>query len=348
MSDNRFMDLVVKIITSKEQWEEFMTKNRPNTFLHSWNWGEFQTAMGNRICRLGIFDGQKLAGVALFSKIVARRGVFWICPHGPVFTKGVDVKKVLSLLLAFLRKEIIKKERCDFIRVCSLLPFSPENQKIFWDSGFRSAPIHTYSELAWILDITPPADVLLANMRKSTRYSVRKAPTMGVEIEKSTDMADLEKFWRIYEHTSARQGFTPFSKDYLTKEFTVFQKDNQCLLLFGRYNGEIISGAFVIYYNGSGFYHHGASLSECNKIPAAHLVQWEAIEEAKKRGCSLYNFWGISPENEKNHPWFGLSFFKKGFGGFSEHYVHSQDLPLSWRYWLNWIIEKWRKKKRGM
>lgn len=340
--------LMTNSIADKEQWERFMAEVKPSTFLHSWNWGEFQVAMGNRICRLAVSDGPNLVALALFFKTVARRGVFWICPHGPIFKTGVEVKPILSLLLNFFRQEIIKNERCDFIRICSLLPFSQENQKIFQELGFRPSAIHTYSELAWISDITPEKEKLLQGMRKSTRYSIKKAPQDGVEIEKSADIVDLEKFWRIYEHTSQRQGFTPFSREYLNKEFAVFQKDNQCLLFFGRHKAEIISGAFVIFYNNSAFYHHGASLSDCSKIPAAHLVQWQAIEEAKKRGCSLYNFWGISPENEKNHPWFGLSFFKKGFGGFSEHYVHSQDLPLSPRYWLNFAIEKWRKKKRGM
>lgn len=325
-----------------------MGQSKPNTFLHSWDWGEFQIAMGNRICRLAVFDGQKIIAAALFFKTVARRGVFWICPHGPVFSDNNQAGPLLFLLVDFLKKEVIKNERADFIRVCPLLPLSAENEKIFLDLKFRRAPIHTYSELAWILKITALPEELLAGMRKSTRYSIKKAPAMGVEIEKSANIADLEKFWRIYERTSERQSFTPFSKEYLNKEFAVFQKDNQCLLFFGRYKGEIISGAFLIFYNGIGFYHHGASLPEFAKIPAAHLVLWEAIGEAKKRGCGFFNFWGISPDNQPKHPWFGLSFFKKGFGGFGEQYIQSQDRPLAWRYWLNFAVEKWRKKKRGM
>lgn len=342
------MDLIVKQIESKEVWERFMAERKPNSFLHSWNWGEFQAAMANPICRLAVWQGENLIALALFYKIIARRGVFWLCPHGPIFKPSADKAQALKALLDFLRGEIIKNQRCDFIRVCPLLALSPDNEKIFKTLGFKPSPLYTHPELAWILRIDKDSEKLLQEMRKGTRYSIKKAGQDGVTIEQGSDIADLEKFWQIYQSTSQRQGFVPFSQKYLSNEFTTLVKDNQCLLFFGRYQGKIISSAFIIFCHGSAFYHHGASLPETNKIPAAHLVLWQAIGEAKKRGCNFFNFWGISPDNQPTHPWFGLSFFKKGFGGFSEQYLASQDLILSWRYWLNFVVEKWRKKKRGM
>jgi len=79
-------------------------------------------------------------------------------------------------------------------------------------------------------------------------------------------------------------------------------------------------------------------------------LQWEAIKEAKQRGCERYNFWGIADEKSKikKHPWWGLSLFKMGFGGYRKEYVKTQDLPLSPSYWLTFIFEKIRKIKRGL
>jgi len=74
-------------------------------------------------------------------------------------------------------------------------------------------------------------------------------------------------------------------------------------------------------------------------VPAAYLLQWEAIREVKSRGCKLYNFWGISDER-RNHPWAGLTLFKKGFGGFSKEYLLAQDLPLRPFYWLSFYSGK--------
>jgi lipid II:glycine glycyltransferase (peptidoglycan interpeptide bridge formation enzyme) len=84
-------------------------------------------------------------------------------------------------------------------------------------------------------------------------------------------------------------------------------------------------------------------------------LQWEAIKEAKSRGCKTYNFWGIAPEikNPEDikvslHPWAGLSLFKMGFGGERKEYVKTQDLDVSPKYWLNYIIEVLRKHKRRL
>jgi len=342
------MELIVKQIELKEVWEQFMAEIKPNSFLHAWNWGEFQAAMGNQTCRLAVWQGQELMALAFFYKITARRGVFWLCPHGPIFKPDIDKQAAMRVLLDFLRSEVIKNQRCDFIRVCPLLELSPDNENIFKTLGFKPSPLYTHPELSWILRLDKDSEKLLQEARKSTRYSIKKAGQDGVTVEQSSDIADLEKFWQIYQSTSHRQKFAPFSQNYLIKELTIFQKDNQCLLFFGRYQDKIISAAFIVFNQHSAFYHHGASLPEFAKIPAAHLVLWQAIGEAKKRGCEFFNFWGISPDNQPDHPWFGLSFFKKGFGGFSEQYLASQDLILSWRYWFNFAIEKWRKKKRGM
>ncbi|RLE05174.1 MAG: peptidoglycan bridge formation protein FemAB, partial [Candidatus Aminicenantes bacterium] len=78
-----------------------------------------------------------------------------------------------------------------------------------------------------------------------------------------------------------------------------------------------------------------------------YLLLWKAIQEAKKRNCEIFNFWGIAPKNKPKHPWQGLTFFKKGFGGYQKDLIHAQDLPMGRRYWLNWMVETFRRIKRG-
>jgi len=90
-------------------------------------------------------------------------------------------------------------------------------------------------------------------------------------------------------------------------------------------------------------------LPQYHKIPIAYYLLWEAIKEAKKRGCILYDFWGyVNPEENPKHPWAGPTLFKMGFGGRPYEYVKTQDLPLSNKYWLTFIFEKIRKTKRGL
>ena len=372
----------IKEITQKQVWEGFVLECQEKTFLDSWNWGEFQEKMGNKIWRFGIFEEiSNLVGVALVIKITAKRGNFLFVPHAPVIKKSKtqiygsrasNGKPDFPILLEKL-KEIAKKENCSFIRLAPiwLARRSPkgegggrqgENIKIFKDLGFRDAPIHMHPELTWELDIKPDEDDILMNMRKTTRYLIRQAQkNKDIEIYQSQKINDVEKFNQLYQTTKSRHHFAPFSLEYLKNEFLTFQPDGQISIFLGKYKNEIISSAIVIFWQGIGFYHHGASSLKYPKIPVSYLLQWEAIKEAKRRGCHTYNFWGIAPIISlrpdlkltqgrvlKNHPWYGLTLFKMGFGGYKKEYVKTQDFVLSPRYWLNFIVEKIRKKKRGL
>ncbi|OGY28062.1 MAG: hypothetical protein A3F33_01740 [Candidatus Woykebacteria bacterium RIFCSPHIGHO2_12_FULL_43_10] len=335
--------MTVEVIESKEIWDSFVNKLQPHTFLQSWNWGQFNLNSGNKIWRLGLFENNTLLEVALIIKVEARRGSFLFCPHGPISTNTSP--NSLSVLTDYL-KNLGKSENVSFIRFSPLNILTEENQKLFKNLGFRDAPIHMHSELVWMLDVTPSEEELLANMRKTTRYSIRKAISEGVEVISCSNLSLIDDFYSIYLKTVGRHNFVPFSKEYIQKEFEAFSQGNQALFFFGKLGPEILSASMVIYTNGSGFYHHGASIN--SKVPVTYLSQWEAIKEAKRRGCRYYNFWGISPESNPNHPWAGLTMFKQGFGGFSEEYIHAQDMILSPKYWLTYGIEKLRKAQRGL
>ncbi len=190
------------------------------------------------------------------------------------------------------------------------------------------------------------------NMRKTTRYLIRQGlKNPDLKILKSNEVKDVEIFNQLYQKTVSRHSFVPFSLNYLKNEFLSFSKDDQALIFLAKYKEEYLASAIVIFWQGIGFYHQGASVQKHSKIPASYLLQWEAIKEAKKRGCKLYNFWGVadvkSEEKLKKHPWKGLSLFKRGFGGYEKAYLKTQDLSLSKRYWLVYVFEKIRKVKRG-
>jgi peptidoglycan pentaglycine glycine transferase (the first glycine) len=338
--------MTIKEIKNKEEWESFLLKCTEKTFCHSWNWGEFNNAMGDSVWRFGIYDHDLIA-VFQVIKIKARRGNFLFIPHGPIFLNEAN-KEILETVLDYL-KELGKKEKVVFLRIGSLLLNNETNNQLFKDLGFIDAPMHMHPEITWELDLTVNEEELLKNMRKTTRYLVRQAEKdKDIEIIKSTDKKDLENFEKIYEETAKRHSFVPFSKNYLINELNAFSKDNQVLIFTGKYKGEVLSSAIIVFHSNRAFYHQGASLT--SKIPVSYLLQWEAIKEAKNRGCEKYNFWGIVPDTRENanHPWKGLSLFKKGFGGYEKDYVKTKDYPLSLMYWLVYIFEQLRKKKRNL
>jgi lipid II:glycine glycyltransferase (peptidoglycan interpeptide bridge formation enzyme) len=353
--------MIVSEIKEKNIWEGFLLNCKEKTFLDSWNWGEFQKMMGDKIWRLGIFKNSDLISIASVIKIKAKRGSFLFSPHAPVLRDQIkDYRfQILDNLVEELKK-IAKEEKTSFVRISPIWIRSKENIKVFKDLGFLEAPIHMHPELTWELDITPPEDRLLMQMRKTTRYLIRQAQkNPDVKIEKSQKLEDVKKFNKLYQATVDRHHFVPFSLDYLKNEFSAFLPDNQAVLLLGNYKEELIASAIIIFWQGIAFYHQGASSLKYPKIPVSYLLQWEAIREAKNRDCQIYNFWGIAPDDKKphrnpfgilrgKHPWAGLTLFKTGFSGYKKEYVKTQDLPLSSRYFINYLIEISRRIKRGL
>ncbi|MCP6718557.1 MAG: peptidoglycan bridge formation glycyltransferase FemA/FemB family protein [Patescibacteria group bacterium] len=328
----------IKEIFEKNVWEDFLKKCEEKTFLHSWNWGEFNALMGDKIWRFGVYDNE-LIGVALVIKVKAKRGDFLFIPHGPVVSRAKAL--VLKTLMNKL-KVLADSERVSHIRVA---PVTESGLVVFKKLGFRNAPTFVHPELTWELDITLGEDELVKSMRKTTRYLVKKAIKVNVEI---IEADGVEEFDKLYQQTKERQHFTPFALNYLKNEFKSFSKDGQILVLLGKYNNEVVASGIFVFWQGIGFYHHGASSLKYPKIPVSYLLLWEAIKKAKQKGCEKFNFWGVVSDEEKNHPWYGLSLFKKGFGGQAKKYVKTQDFVTNKRYWLSFLIEKLRKIKRGL
>jgi lipid II:glycine glycyltransferase (peptidoglycan interpeptide bridge formation enzyme) len=61
-----------------------------------------------------------------------------------------------------------------------------------------------------------------------------------------------------------------------------------------------------------------------------------------------YNLWGVAPKEETGHRFYGVSIFKRGFGGEEVQYLPTQDLPLNPKYYLIYALETARKKIRKL
>ncbi len=310
------------------------------TFLQISKYGGFRESIGEKNFRIGIFQEKKLIGVAQFQKINAKRGSYLHTPHGPLIYESY-IDEATPAFLAYYKK-LGEQEKCDFVRVSP--PFSPYTIGLFSSQKFRPAPIHLVNpELSLVLDITKSEATLLKNMRKSTRYEVQRVKRCHIEVKKGNSVKDLDTFWGLHEKTVKRQSFIPFSKDVTATELKVFGNDVQ---IFSAYkDGNAGASSVILFDSHAGYYHQGAS--EKSSCPFSYATLWAAILEAKKRGCREFNFWGVSEKNAKKHPWYGLSQFKRGFGGEERRFLHVQDHPLTMKYWLNFGVECYRKWSRN-
>ena len=310
-----------------------------NSFLQSFEYGELQKRLGHEPLYLILEkDGKERA--LLFVLFKAKRGTYLFCPY------GVIDEEMMESLIPFL-KNLAKEHHVDFLRFSPLLEDSLESKNLFRKYSFRNAPVHMmHPELLWLLNLDKDEKTLMQDMRKNTRYALKQAGKLDIKIKSGVTDDLLKEFYEIHAETSRRQKFVPYPYEYLKAQLDIFGAKDQIKIYVAEYEGKNISAAVIMFYGKEAVYHHGASLSEYNKIPSSYLIQWKAIKEAQKRGLPNYNFWGVV-ENAPKHPWAGLSFFKQGFGGEGKNILHCQDLPLTWKYWLNFLVETVRRIKRG-
>lgn len=340
------MVYTVKIVDSKIQWEQFLDTHPEANFLQSFNFGSFHQNLGKKIFRMGFYKGKKLIGVMLAVLEKAKRATYITVPGGPIIDwQDSELVKQFSKTIT----DIARSEGAAFVRVRPQILENQENSKLFDSLGFKIAPMHLHAELTRQLDLTKSEDQLLSEMRKTTRYEIKQAIKIGIKITVSKDPKDIEDFYKLQKETAIRQHFVEFDKKHLEEQFLIFVKDNQVVLYTAYLGKKKLAQAFIIFYGKEADYHYGASTLDGRIYPGAYLILWEIVREAKKRGLKRYNLWGVAPEKDTNHRFFGVSVFKRGFGGEDVEYLHARDLVINKvAYKINQAIEVARKKLRRL
>ncbi|MFA6392229.1 MAG: peptidoglycan bridge formation glycyltransferase FemA/FemB family protein [Patescibacteria group bacterium] len=307
-------------------------------FLQTQFWGEFQKECGLSYWYLGAFDGEDLRGVALVLKISLPLGKSYLyCPKGPVVDPGSGA---LGVLLSEIG-HIAKNEGSLFLR---FEPAFPEefSQKI--QSQLKARIVKEVQPKSnWVLDVTKSGDELLSAMKQKTRYNIHLAEKKKLAIRKSCDAKDIELFFALADETAKRNGINTHSKNYYTKMMESLSAHGLVKLYLAEYDGKTIAANFMLYFGGVATYLHGGSNSEFRNLMAPYLLQWQAIQDAKNEGSKIYDFGGVSPENDDVHKWSGISRFKRGFGGRQINSVGTYDTVYSpfW-YRLYTTVRKFR------
>jgi len=328
----------IKEITDKQIWGGFQAKQEFSNILQSWNWGEFQKSLGRKVWYLGIYDGPNLLGTCMAHIIPTKLRTHIYTSNGP--TIDWSDKAITRKLLEYL-KTLGKQENAKFVRLDPMIKDSAENLSMLKELSLIQAATNIQAERKWYLDISPSEDELLQNMKKNTRYSIKRSEREGVTVKYSKEIKDFDKFWKLFDETVKRQKFVPHTKNYYETQIKSFPE--QYRIFWAEYKKEIIATALIPFYGNTAFYLHAASTHKYNNTFPSYALLWSAIKDAKSQGLKYFDFWGIAPTDDPKHPWAGFTFFKKGFGGFEKSLIRAHDLPLSFQYKLIRILEATRR-----
>ncbi len=281
--------------------------------LQSWEWGEFKKLNGQKVERIGFFDGNKLQNAiqVTFHDIPGGFTVGYL-PKGPM----PDEEQINAM------REIAKKNNALFIKVEPniLSPvdtknsaFDSINDFIVQRGGKKSRNIFT--RYTFLLDLTRSKDELFANLHSKTRYNVRLAIKKGVQIIDDTSTDGLESFIQLLEETTTRKGFHAHNADYYRKLWHAIGRTGMMKIFHAVYDNTVIVSWIVFLFNNKLYYPYGASSVLHREVMASNLMMWEVIQYGKQHGATSFDMWGaLGPNPNKSSPWYGFHHFKEGYG----------------------------------
>ncbi|HET8844316.1 MAG TPA: peptidoglycan bridge formation glycyltransferase FemA/FemB family protein [Ktedonobacteraceae bacterium] len=340
-----------RIITDRQQWNEFVSSSEYCNITQSYEWGELGPHLAASILRVGVLDDEgKLCAAMLI--IVTRapiiRRPYFYAPRGPVIDDPSS--HAFSVLLDFVKAEA-RKQGAFMLKIEPGANDEDESWLMALQRlGFHANPYAVHIRNEWVLNIQPEEKVIQAGMKEKWRYNIRLAGRKGVTVRQGEGQADLDKFYKIYETTSERDQFFIHNKAFYEEIMRLYNQDDRFALFLAEYEGQPIAGIIVLRYGRWSWYMYGASSNEHRNLMPNHLLQWNGMQWAKARDCWYYNFRGIPDVLEEGQELWGVYVFKRGFGGYAIRALETHDLvyqPIVYNIYMRLLeVKRKRDEKR--
>ncbi len=323
-------------------------------FLQASGWGRLRASSRWRVVRVGVRDdaGELVAGAQILLRPSPLGPVGYV-PRGPVCQPDDPAWPALAAAMRAAGGRLAVALRME-------PGWSDTAAARGWlaGQGLRPAePVQPPSTV--LLDLTPDEAALLSGLKQKWRYNVRLAQRHGVTARLG-GAEDLPRLGQLMAATARRDGFHARPAGYYAAVWRALQPHAR--LYLAEWSGQTLAAILVVHHGSSATYLYGASSDlERQRMPN-HLLQWEAIRQARAAGLAQYDLWGIPDElgqargrgvdpdavpPGRDGLW-GVWGFKRGFGGRIWRAVGAWDMVLApWRYAAGQRLLAWRRRRLG-
>lgn len=328
------MQIVTVQKDEKEKWNQFVVENFPQigAFMQTWEWGEFQQALGRKIGRYFVYEDGKLISVFMIVHHALFLGLsYGYSPRGPVIAKSISETTVVDIFKTI--KTWVKNELPHFIFLRLEPPLNSLNLPA--DRGFRIPSYYIQPRYNLAVSLNGSEEEISSRFHPSTRSNLRRAEKRGVtvKIRNVVTDADFEDFFSMMRDTIRRNsGINAYpSKAYFYSLFKTIpsleeNRDVRNLslrLLYGYQNGEPAGIHLVLFFGDTATYLYGASYSKHLHSKVTTYLHWTAIKESRRSGLYYYDLGGIDEVR-----WKTLTDFKRQFRGEEFIYIGNIDIIM--------------------
>lgn len=298
------------------------------SYLQSKSWGEFKSGQGWLVKSCGTLQGLK--------RSLPLGQSLWYFPELSWEEFLNSTPKLFNHLQA---------EPATFSRLEFFSPYSSERASALIKLGLVKSFEEVQPEYRQWLSLDQSETKILAQMKPKGRYNIHIAEKHNLKIEKGVGESLVRRFFPLYQQTANRADFQGRGLNYFLKLTEVLAKDGVGEVIIVSKHDQDLAGGIFLYYEGFASYLYGGSGGD-RSLMGPYLMHWEAMKEAKKRKCLIYDLLAVAPPEAENHPYAGLTRFKTQFGGETVRLLGSWDLinRPNW-YRMYRFVERRRRGK---
>lgn len=324
-----------------------ITDRQKNTFnrlsnhpVQSWEWGELRKKAGNKVARIGIWQGKRLREACQLTihKIPYTNFSLAMFAKGPAPTAAM-IKAL---------KQLAREENLIFIRLepnVSIKAKGAERMlRLLKEKGAKPGRPF-FNKSTFSIDLTLTEKELQKRMHPKTRYNIRVATRHGVEVVEDNSNDAFEHYLDLMDETTRRQKYFAHTEKYHRLMWETLRlaplRSGQApiaYLLNARYQGKTLITWILFIWKKTLYYPYGASSKEDRSVMPAYKMMWEAILFGKKLGLESFDLWGRDESK-------GFTRFKEGFAPEIIEFLGTRDLVINPQlYFIYRLIEELRWK----
>ncbi len=283
-------------------WNEFIRDRPEATYAHLLGWGRvFTESMGHAWHGLVASEGECTEGVLPLVQVRSRLFGHYLMSMPFVNYGGPVGSDSARLVLADRARDLAEELGADLLELRNQVPLDGDL-------------VRSDRKITVLLDLPESSDELWSALKAKVRSQVRRP--MKEDMTAVFGHEHLGAFYDVFTRNMRDLGtpVLPFQffqalVRYLGEHFVV------CVIL---HEGRAVAGGCGFVFGSELELTWASSLRELNRLAPNMLLYWSLMEEAIRRGLSVFNFGRCTPGG-------GTHRFKLQWGG--------RDQPLPWSQW---------------
>lgn len=179
-----------------------------------------------------------------------------------------------------------------------------------------------------VFDLRQDEDALLMAMNKSRRNEHRSAPKKGIELTSGTSREEFDTCIRMVRAAGDSQGFELHDDEYFDAFFAQFVSSGSARVYSGLVEGVVEATALCVDDDDTRYYLYAARRQVGTKLPVAAPLVVRMMFDAKAKGLTTFDLFGLSDDDEVRDGTSGYTDFKKTFGGETVATAGTWEFPL--------------------